>query len=112
MSLRSSIVVSGLLRAAETAGGNGAVLSRGDADAGAILLVLASRGKGHGVWERMSRLDGVFTWNLTKDAAESGENDSVARFIDDRKRFDRDIWAVELDIPNVEQFIVDSLTET
>ncbi len=110
--LPSGIVVSGLLRAAEAVGGNGVVLSRGDADAGALLVILTSRGAGARVFERVSTLTSDFTWNQTKMKGESAENDSVARLVDEKKRFDRDIWVVELDIPNVEQFIVDSLVET
>lgn len=107
--LPSHIVVSGLLRAAEAVGGNGAVLTRGDRDAGALLLVLTTRGKRPRVVERVSTAHGGFSWNLTEDQSASREGDSVAQLIDRKKRFDRDLWILELDIPNVEQFIVDSL---
>ncbi len=107
--LASHFVVSGLLRAAEALGGNGAILARGDRDAGALLLVLTTRGGAPKMMERVSALDGGFTWNQVESRSELRSNDSVARFVDEKKRFDRDIWVVELDIPNVEQFIADSL---
>lgn len=109
--LPSHIVASGLIRAAQAAGGNGAVLAKGDPDAGALLVVLTCRGADPVLFERISDMTGEWRWNNPK-SAESLDLQSVARFIDERKRFDRDIWALELDIPNVEQFIVESLAQT
>lgn len=106
------MIVSGLLRAAEAVGGNGVVVKRGDSDAGALLVVLTTRGEQASMWERSSSIEGDFTWNQTKKRGESSTSDSVAQLIDEKKRFDRDIWVVELDIPNVQQFIVDSLGQT
>lgn len=110
--LPSHVIVSGLLRAAEATGGNGAVLSRGERDAGALLLVLTTRGQNPKLFERLSTIAGDFTWNQSRIADESHLSDSVARLIDEKKRFDRDIWIVELDIPDVQQFIVESLGQT
>ena len=109
--LPSTIIVGGLLRAAEAAGGNGAVLAKGDPESGALLLVLTSRGRHPRLFERVSALTGNFSWNQLK-SGESHDLEELARLIDKMKRFDRDLWAVELDIPNVEQFIVDSLAQT
>lgn len=110
--LASSIVVGGLLRAAEAAGGNGAVLEKGNPDAGAIMLVLTSRGVDPVMMERVSTIDGKLTWNQTRKRGESLAMRMVSRLIDEKKRFDRDLWVLELDIPNVQQFIVDSLGRT
>lgn len=109
--LPSGLVVGGLLRAAEAVGGNGAVLVKGDPDAGALLVVLTCRGADPIVMERVSSPAGGFTWNRMK-SSESLDSQRVARLIDGKKRLDRDIWAVELDVPDVEQFIVDSLAGT
>ena len=106
--LPSHLVVGGLLRAAEAGGGNGTILSRGDADAGAILLVLTYRGEAKVVTERVSNMANGFTWNSVM-VNESQPNQMVARLIDEKTRFDRDLWIVELDVADVEQFIVDSL---
>lgn len=105
----SALSASGLLRAAEAAGGNGAVLARGDPDAGALLVVLTCRGSNPIILERRSQLTGDFTWNKPVISRESASEETVARLIDKKKRFDRDLWVLELDIPNVEQFIEDSL---
>lgn len=87
------------------------VLVRGDADRGALLLILASRGVTTKVMERRSSLGGKLVWNLLKQY-ESASYEEVAQLIDQKKRFDRDLWAIEVDVADVEQFIVDSLGET
>lgn len=106
--LRSAIVASGLLRAAEAAGGNGAVIARGDADAGALLLIVTVRGVCQAMLERISGPSGDLVWNQV-ELGDSVNEERVARLIDGKKRFDRDLWIVELDVPHVEQFIADSL---
>lgn len=110
--LPSHLVASGLLRAAEAVGGNGAILNRGDRDSGALLLVVTCRGQDAVLLERVSKIDGFFTWNQTSGRSESADPNVVARLVDQKKRFDPDIWIVELDIPDVQQFVVDSLCQT
>ena len=109
--LPTGIVASGLIRAAEAVGGNGAVLARGDPDSGALLLLLTCRGAGAAILERVSSLDGGLRWNRRK-SSESVDFQTVAQLIDKKKRFDRDLWVLELDVADVEQFIVESLSET
>ena len=109
--LPTKLVASGLLRAAEATGGNGVVLAKGDPDAGALMLILTSRGADPRLYERVSSQEHGFTWNIAADE-DSLTTERVARLIDSRKRFDADLWIVELDIPNAEQFLVDSLAET
>ena len=109
--LPSAIVTAGLLRAAEAVGGNGAVLAKGDPDGGALFVILTSRGTDPMIFERVSSMNGGFTWN-NHNAGQTLDLQSVARFIDERKRFDRDLWIVELDIAEPEQFIADTLGGT
>lgn len=109
--LPTGIVASGLIRAAEAVGGNGVVVAKGDPDAGALLLVLTCRGANPIVLERLSSLDGGLRWNRWK-SGESIDFQRVAQLIAEKKRFDRDIWVLDLDVADVEQFIADSLAET
>lgn len=109
--LPSGLVAGGLLRAAEAVGGNGAVLAKGDPDSGALMVVLTHRGADPVVLERVSAMDGKWRWNRRK-VDDPINYETVARFIDKNKRFDRDLWVLELDVADVEQFIVDSLAET
>lgn len=109
--LPTGIVAAGLIRAAEAVGGNGVVLAKGDPDSGALLLVLTCRGKDALIMERVSSLDGGLRWNRRK-TGESNDFQRVAQLVSETKRFDPDLWVLELDIADVEQFIVDSLAET
>jgi len=109
--LPTGIVAAGLIRAAEAVGGNGVVLAKGDPDSGALLLVMTCRGADAVMLERVSSLDGGLRWNRREDG-ESGDSQTVARLVAEKKRFDRDLWVLELDVADVEQFIVESLAET
>lgn len=106
--LRSNLVVTGLLRAAEAVGGNGAVVAKGDPDSGAVMLILTCRGVDPILLERVSGIEGGLHWNQ-RNYAESIDFQRVARLVAQKKRFDLDLWVIELDVPNVEQFIADSL---
>ncbi|MDB5661849.1 MAG: hypothetical protein JWM38_1671 [Sphingomonas bacterium] len=96
--LASGLLVSSLLRRIGTQGGHGAVLAKGDATAGAILLVLAERGVTRGLVERGRTADGKDGWVVAGPRAidEPGQlTDYIAR----RRRSDPDLWVVELDGP-------------
>lgn len=100
--LASSIVVGGLIGKAEGQGGFGAVLAKGDPTAGSIILILAERGANPCLFERIVQPDGRYSWEPTGQPVASFEE--VAQLIARRKRFDPDLWVVELDIPSPERF--------
>ena len=97
--LASSVLVSALVRMAEEEGGFGAVLAKGDANAGSVLVVLLERGRDARVLERILQPDGNYAWQPV--TRESGD---VPSFIARRRRFDPDSWVLELDIPAQERF--------
>jgi hypothetical protein len=100
--LTSSVFVSALLRLAERDGGFGAVVAKGDADAGAILIVLAERGKRVRLLERLLRGDGLYAWDSPLAA---GHNEAdIDKFLERRRRFDPDSWVIELDTASAERF--------
>jgi len=101
--LTSSFQVNALIRRAESLGGFGAVLSRGDPTAGSILLVLNDRGQPAGTMERVLQATGDYAWELrpTQDVENKQE---VPDLIKRRRGFDPDLWVVELDIPSPERF--------
>ena len=100
--LVSSVLVSALLRRAEAEGGFGTVLARGDATAGAIAVVLAERGENPRFLERVLQIDGRYAWQETKLSMES--DGELQTLIERRRRFDPDLWILELDIVSVERF--------
>lgn len=100
--LASSIVVGGLIAKAEADGGFGAVLAKGDPTAGSIILILAERGAGPRLFERILQPDGSYAWQPTGQPVASF--DEVSGLIARRRRSDPDLWVVELDIPSPERF--------
>jgi hypothetical protein len=104
MSVRpaSGLLISAMIRRVEAAGGHAMVLAKGDATAGAILLVIADRGRIVRVMERMLGLDEVYRWNAA-GPADPDEPQALADYIARRRRNDPDLWVVELDSPDAEQ---------
>jgi hypothetical protein len=101
--LASKILVGGLLRRAESEGGFGAVLEKGDATAGSVLVVLLENGRNPRVLERILQADGRYVWQMTTNQDIETEAE-VPRLIARRRRFDPDLWVIELDIPSAERF--------
>jgi hypothetical protein len=101
--LAARVEVSALIRRIEGQGGHGTVLARGDAEGGAILLMLMERGVPKTLVERVLGPTGDYRWQRT------GPQDSVIpdhfdNYIQRRRGFDSDLWVVELDIAGVERF--------
>jgi hypothetical protein len=105
--LPAHLEAAGILRRAEASGGFGTVLRKGDPDRGALLLVISSRGRHFGCFERMPTLDGTSNWQPV-GPAESASSTQVAEFLARRARFDEDSWALELDIAEPERFIAET----
>lgn len=100
--LASHLLVSALLRRAEAEGGFGTVLAKGDATAGAIAVLLVERGAGPRLFERMLEPDGHYAWQESSRAIESDQE--LGALLERRRRFDPDLWIVELDIASTERF--------
>ncbi|MDB5693792.1 MAG: hypothetical protein JWO81_2855 [Alphaproteobacteria bacterium] len=97
--LASSVLASALLRQAEVEGGFGAVLAKGDPTAGSILVILLEKGGNPRIFERILQVNGGYAWAPAFAGAAE-----VPAFIARRRRFDPDLWVLELDVPSVERF--------
>ena len=104
--LASSVIVGGLLRKADAVGGFGAVLAKGDPTAGAVAVVLVERGGPPRILERILQPDGTYLWQETRSQTVDNikESEKVPAFVARRRRFDPDLWVLELDIPSAERF--------
>jgi hypothetical protein len=104
--LASSVIVSGLIRQAETQGGFGALLAKGDATAGTVIVILVERGGAPTIFERILQSDGAYRWLETRrqDIDNITKSEEVPAFVARRRRFDPDLWVLELDIPSAERF--------
>lgn len=100
--------MSGLIRAAEAAGGFATVLHKGEPDGGTILVVTLQNGGIARLFERMPQLDGVRKWTESRvqDADKMREFDD---YLNRRKAQDPDIWIIELDVANPERLIGSNL---
>lgn len=92
----AGLIVSALLRRIAAAGGHGAVLARGDATAGAILVILADRGVTRRLVERGHDPAGNPAWVATGPRA-IDDPAALSDYVDRRRRNDPDLWVVELD---------------
>lgn len=102
--LPAHLEVSALLRQVQTAGGFGAVIHKGEREAGTILLICAEKGTDRRIFERMPSVDGPRVWSLSM--TESVENtDKFNEYLVKRMGQDLDLWIIELDIANAERFI-------
>ncbi len=106
--LAARIEVSALIRRIEGLGGTGVVLARGDAEAGAILLILADRGVPRLLLERSLDVEGGYRWRRT-GPQDTDNKEVIGEFLDRRRRSDPDLWLVELDIAGVEQFAAEMI---
>jgi len=103
--IASSVLVGALIRKAEADGGFAAVLNKGDAVSGAVLVILAERGGNVRIVERALGPNGLYAWHQITDAPQDPKE--VPPLVERRRRFDPDLWVVELDIACAERFAAD-----
>jgi hypothetical protein len=101
--LASDVLVKALQRKAESEGGFAAVLARGDSNSGAVLVILAERGRKARILERLLTASGTYEWTDIGGQALANEEE-FGKFLARRRRFDPDIWLIELDIASAERF--------
>lgn len=104
--LAPGIEVSALIRRAETLGGFGMVLHKGDPERGTILLAVTERGEHRALLERRMQADWRYRW--TRIGAEAGDSAGAAQDIARARSSDPDCWVLELDIPSSERFIAET----
>ena len=96
-----------MVRRAEAQGGFAAILHKGDAERGSLLLVIRQRGEYVACLERALGFDGRYSWGKTGPAPEESP-EKLAEFLDRRVQFDSDSWLIELDIAQPERFIAET----
>ena len=101
--LPTHIVMSALLRRVNDAGGIAMVRARGEAQGGAILILIEDRSGPVRVLERIIGFDGAVS--LT----DSVPSDGAEAYWHRRRERDLDLWVVELDIPEAERFAAETI---
>ncbi len=105
--LTSAMQVSALLRRASDSGGAAVVVARGDANAGAILIIGRERGNFTGFLEHVLTPSGDYAWTAVGPGDDSSP-ESVA-WIDRRRARDPDLWIIELDIAEPQRFAAETM---
>ena len=100
--LASSVKVSALLRRVSAAGGFGAVLARGDAVAGSIAIVTRNG-------DRTALLSPVMAATGRYEWTELASGAAIPGWIERARRYDPDLWVVELDSPDAARFVAETL---
>ena len=108
--LPSGVLVSALLRRVNDAGGIATMLARGDAQAGAILVVTLDRGVMPRLLERGIGPDGK-TALVPAGPDEGADSDEIAAYWRKRRQRDPDLWVIELDIPAAERFAAETILD-
>ena len=102
--LPAHLEIASLIRLAESHGGSAMVLSKGERDAGTILIVTMYRGENARLFERMPQLDGTRPFVVTK-VQDVEKRSEFSEYLERRRRQDPDIWVLEVDVDEAERFI-------
>jgi len=102
--LPTHLLVSALLRRVNDAGGIAVVRARGDADSGAILILLEQEDR---LIERALDLDGSDA--LVASGPTAGSNESADDYWRRRRSRDPDLWVVALDIADSQRFAAETI---
>ncbi len=109
--LPAKTLVNALVRRVNQAGGFASVLAHGEDMGGMILIQAIEKGKFSGFFERMTDLDGKSALARCGPGAES-DSPTITDYLDRRRRYDPDLWIVELDIPDAERFAAETIAIT
>ena len=101
--LATGVFVSSLIRRAESEGGFGAVLAKGDETAGAVLVILNEKGRNQRILERVLQPDGRYFWQSVSGQVVDDEGE-FSRLLERRQSVDPDLWLIELDVASAERF--------
>jgi hypothetical protein len=96
--VKSQIRVQAWLRQCSAQGLNGAVVRRGDDDAGSIILKINHFGAGADVYVAVTAADGSSGWMRALGGAAKPEPE-VDAYIARQTKYDADIWVVEIEDP-------------
>lgn len=106
--LASGLLVNALVRRVNAAGGSAMVLAKGEAEAGAILVLALERGGNPRFLERGIGPDGRLAM-VASGPAQMADEAAVSSYWQRRRSRDPDLWVVELDIVGAERFAAETM---
>jgi len=93
--LKSGIFVRALIRRAEVAGAQGFVVQKGSEEAGAVFLKIARLDGTCTVLSQAVAGEGMRVW--ARPLGESCDEAKAAAYFDKQRKFDPDLWIVEIE---------------
>ena len=97
--IKAGIWVAAALRLSDGSGRPGAVLRRGDADGGGVLVVLRGHG-GLSVLTQVRTGEGAAAW-MRGTGADPVEQETADAYVERQVRRDPDLWVVEFEAPDL-----------
>ncbi|WP_448662756.1 DUF1491 family protein [Sphingomonas sp. CJ20] len=107
--LTSAMQVSALIRRVNQEGGAAMVLARGDATAGAILVLALEKGGNPRFFERGVGPEGT-PMLLPSGPSELPDDAAVTAYWQRRRARDTDLWVIELDVASAERFAAETMS--
>ncbi|WP_265587470.1 DUF1491 family protein [Sphingomicrobium arenosum] len=101
--LPAGLEARGLMRAAEGAGGMAMVLHKGDEERGSLMILLLERGRAQRLLGRELSRTGTYEWTDV-GPADLGNPSELQEFLAKCRRYDPDLWVVEIDVPDADLF--------
>lgn len=105
--LPTHLTVAALLRRVNDSGGMAVVRASGDAQTGAILVLIDEQGRMRAL-ERMRGLDDRDS--LVPAGPTTGEERAIEEYWRKRRARDPDLWVVELNVPGAERFVAETIS--
>lgn len=109
--LTTGVWISALRRRVEAAGGFAAVIAKGDAAAGSVILLLRA---GNGKTTAISKVNmgtGEAGWQKIYENRRD-DDDAARQILDKRRCHDPDLWIVELDVSDPARFVDGDILES
>lgn len=103
--LPTHLAVGALLRLVNDRGGMAVLRASGDAQTGAILVILAER---QGV-RAVERIRGLDDRDSLVAVGPVGDEPGMEEYWRTRRHRDPDLWVVELDVPEGERFVAETI---
>ena len=104
--LPTKVWIDSLRRAVSAHGDFATVIRSGDPDAGAVILLLRDRADTYWGYSRTNLGDGTTGWQELPGSGAEDRN-KLDESLEKQRRYDPDLWILELDVADPARFIVE-----
>lgn len=108
--LPAHLITSALVRRVNQAGGSAMILAKGNAEAGAILVLTLDRGENPRFFERGMGQNGTVQL-IASGPGDLTDSSEVTNYWQRRRRSDPDLWVIEVDVADVERFVAETIVQ-